>query len=60
VVGPSETTVEDLESKNGTLVNGRRVEQRVALADGDVIQVGSVTMRYRIPGGLPTTVTRRA
>jgi DNA-binding winged helix-turn-helix (wHTH) protein len=60
VVGPDETMVEDLESKNGTLVNGQRVEQRVALADGDEIQVGSVTMTYRILDGLPSTVTRRA
>lgn len=60
VVEPDETTVEDLGSKNGTLVNGQRVEQRVALADGDEIQVGSVTTTYRILDGLPSTVTRRA
>ena len=60
VVRADEATVEDLESKNGTLVNGQRVEQRVALADGDQIQVGSVTMTYRILDSLPSTVTRRA
>jgi DNA-binding winged helix-turn-helix (wHTH) protein len=60
VVAPEETTVEDLQSKNGTRVNGRRVERRVALRDGDRVQVGSVTMTYRILDSLPSTVTRRA
>jgi DNA-binding response OmpR family regulator len=32
-------TVEDLDSKNGTFVNGRRIVEPVALADGDEIQV---------------------
>jgi DNA-binding winged helix-turn-helix (wHTH) protein len=59
VVGPDETTIEDLESKNGTLVNGQRVEQRVALADGDQIRVGSVTVTFRVLDRLPSTVTRR-
>jgi DNA-binding winged helix-turn-helix (wHTH) protein len=59
VVGSEETTIEDLESKNGTQVNGRRLGQRVALADGDRIRVGSVTVTYRILGHLPSTVTRR-
>ncbi|HSD65374.1 MAG TPA: FHA domain-containing protein [Vicinamibacteria bacterium] len=60
LVGPDETTVEDLESKNGTQVNRQRVEQRVALSDGDQIRFGSVTVTYRILRSLPSTVTRRA
>jgi len=59
VVRPDETTIEDLKSKNGTQVNGRRLGQRVALADGDRIRVGSVTVTYRVLGRLPSTVTRR-
>ncbi len=59
VIGP-EASIEDLESKNGTRVNGQRVEQRVALTDGDQIRVGSVTVTYRILDRLPSTVTRRA
>jgi two-component system cell cycle response regulator len=35
--------VEDLNSANGTLVNGQRIE-RVVLQDGDKIQVGSTTI----------------
>jgi len=60
VIGPEGTSIEDLESKNGTRVNGQRVEQRVALTDGDQIRVGSVTVTYRILDRLPSTVTRRA
>lgn len=36
--------VEDLGSRNGTLVNSERVMQRRALADGDKIQVGTTTI----------------
>lgn len=59
VVTSGETTVEDLGSKNGTHVNGQRVTQQVALKDSDQIQVGSITMTYRILDTLPSTVTRR-
>ena len=59
VVTSGETTVEDLGSKNGTHVNGQRVTQRVVLKDGDQIQVGSVTMTYRILDTLSSTLTRR-
>jgi DNA-binding winged helix-turn-helix (wHTH) protein len=58
VVAPAETAIEDLESKNGTQVNGQRIEQRVTLADGDQIRVGSVTLTYRNLDRLPSTVTR--
>lgn len=54
-----EVTVEDLGSKNGTHVNGRRVDQSVPLEDGDELQVGSVAMVYRTLDPLPSTVTRR-
>jgi pSer/pThr/pTyr-binding forkhead associated (FHA) protein len=53
------TTLEDLGSKNGTQVNGQRVTQLITLKDNDQIQVGSVTMTYRILDTLPSTVTRR-
>lgn len=51
-------TVEDLGSKNGTHLNGLTVTQPVALEDGDQIEVGSVTMTYRIMDS-PSTITRR-
>lgn len=37
--------LEDLGSTNGTLVNGRRTT-RVALADGDSIQIGGTLLRF--------------
>ena len=59
VVTNGEATVEDLGSKNGTHVNGRPVTQLVALRDGDQIEVGSVTLTYRLLDAAPSTVTRR-
>ena len=59
VVSPDETTVEDLGSKNGTHVNGRRIMQPVTLNDGDQVQVGSFAMTYRTLDTLPSTRTRR-
>jgi pSer/pThr/pTyr-binding forkhead associated (FHA) protein len=58
VVSSSEATLEDLGSKNGTCVNGRRVSTPVPLKDGDEIQVGTVTMTYRVLEPLPSTLTR--
>ena len=60
VVTSGENTVEDLGSKNGTHVNGQRIDQQVALKDRDQIQFGSVTMRFRILDRLESTVTRLA
>ncbi len=38
-------TLEDMNSTNGTFVNGQRVSQ-VALAPGDTIVIGSSTLRF--------------
>jgi DNA-binding winged helix-turn-helix (wHTH) protein len=59
VVSPDQTTVEDLGSKNGTHVNGRRIMRSVTLKDGDHVQVGSFAMTYRTLEILPSTRTRR-
>jgi DNA-binding winged helix-turn-helix (wHTH) protein len=58
VVTDGEATVEDLGSKNGTRVNGQRVVEKVALRDGDEIEVGSVTMTYRLVDSAQSTITR--
>ena len=42
-------TIEDLQSTNGTRVNGKRV-RAAALADGDLIQVGQTRLRFRVAG----------
>jgi DNA-binding winged helix-turn-helix (wHTH) protein len=59
IVTNGEATVEDLGSKNGTHVNGLPVTQPVALRDGDQIEVGSVTLTYRLVDAAPSTITRR-
>ncbi len=38
--------IEDLGSVNGTFVNGKRIEEKVQLKDGDVVQVGQRSVRF--------------
>jgi predicted component of type VI protein secretion system len=45
IVGPADVWVEDLGSRNGTLVNGTRIEAKTKLVDGDMIRVGSLELR---------------
>jgi two-component system, cell cycle response regulator len=40
------TTIEDLDSKNGTFVNGERVAARRALADGDLLRLGDTFLKF--------------
>lgn len=47
IVAPG--TLVDEGSTNGTLVNGVAVRGRVALSDGDVVQIGSTVFRYEAP-----------
>lgn len=42
--GPA-LVLEDLNSTNGTLVNGRNIIEPVTLRDGDEVQIGDVVMR---------------
>jgi DNA-binding winged helix-turn-helix (wHTH) protein len=62
VVSAAGATIEDLGSKNGTLLRGQRVTTAVALANGDEIRAGSVVMRFRMssPRGLTATWTKPA
>jgi pSer/pThr/pTyr-binding forkhead associated (FHA) protein len=39
--------VEDLQSHNGTFVNGAKVVKEHALADGDLISVGDTTIVFK-------------
>jgi hypothetical protein len=45
VVGARDTIVEDLNSTNGVILNGRKIS-RAFLSDGDVLIVGDVQFRY--------------
>ncbi len=51
--------LEDLASKNGTYVKGRRIDAPATLADGDQIRLGSVVITFRIPPLVGSTETAR-
>lgn len=50
VAGPRETVVEDLNSTNGVILNGRKIS-RAFLNDGDLIVIGDVHFRYAAKPG---------
>lgn len=54
-VADGDATLEDLGSKNGTHVNGRRITLPVRLSDGDEIRLGAISMTFRV--ALPTSPT---
>jgi DNA-binding winged helix-turn-helix (wHTH) protein len=56
VVG-TRATLEDLGSKNGTYLEGRLVEGRLALSDGDEVVVGPAVFVFRASGKTGTTET---
>ena len=56
VVSQDGATVQDLGSKNGTLLRGERIEGPTAVADLDELQVGSARMTIRILRGGELTV----
>jgi DNA-binding winged helix-turn-helix (wHTH) protein len=58
VDGPN-VTIEDLGSKNGTFVSGRKVEGVSVLKDGDEIQVGSVFLTFQTAPDARSTATAR-
>jgi pSer/pThr/pTyr-binding forkhead associated (FHA) protein len=45
VPAPGGPVLEDLGSTNGTLVNGSRVRAPVRLSAGDVVEIGTVTLK---------------
>jgi DNA-binding winged helix-turn-helix (wHTH) protein len=53
-------TVEDLASRNGTFVNGRPVQGRVPLHDGDRIRLGDEEVRFKVVGRADLGETRPA
>src|SRR2546425_1743419 len=52
--------VQDLGSFNGTFVNGRRISQRVTLASGDSLKIGSVLCTFTDAAAGSDTAARRA
>jgi chromosome segregation ATPase len=45
LVGPRDVVIEDLNSTNGVLVNGRKVTRQM-LNDGDAVTIGEIQFRY--------------
>jgi DNA-binding winged helix-turn-helix (wHTH) protein len=54
VVRQGKATLEDLNSRNGTLVNERPVSGRVRLRDADALRIGPETMVFREASPSPT------
>ena len=56
VAGPEGVRIRDLRSRNGTLVNGLRIDEHV-MEHGDLVEVGIFRMRYvdesAMPGAAP-------
>jgi hypothetical protein len=52
-------SIEDLDSKNGTWVNGAKVEGVVRLEDGDEVRLGTITLTFRNLNAPGSTVTAR-
>jgi len=48
LVNGDEASVEDVGSKNGTWLKGRRIEAAEALSDGDELRFGSMSMTFRV------------
>jgi DNA-binding winged helix-turn-helix (wHTH) protein len=55
VVESGRATIEDLGSKNGTSVDGRRLRSPRELSDGDQILFGSVAAKFRLLPTPPST-----
>jgi hypothetical protein len=54
-VSGGDATLEDLDSKNGTYVNGQRITIPVRLSDRDEIQLGAISLTFRVaPPTSPT------
>ena len=47
-------SIEDLDSKNGTRVNGKQIVGVTELADGDLIQIGLIRLTFRFNQGTST------
>jgi pSer/pThr/pTyr-binding forkhead associated (FHA) protein len=55
VVAEGRATLEDLGSKNGTRLNGKRLSSPTVLADRDEVRIGDAVLTFRVlPGAGPT------
>jgi DNA-binding winged helix-turn-helix (wHTH) protein len=59
-VSGCDVTIEDLASKNGTFLSGKRLTVPTPVADGDEIEVGSVIVTVRVFDSSGSTETRHS
>jgi pSer/pThr/pTyr-binding forkhead associated (FHA) protein len=59
-VGDEWTVVDDGLSRNGTFLNGERLQGRRRLEHGDELRLGAVVVTFNAPGGAPASETSRA
>lgn len=52
VIGPENATIEDLESKNGTMVNRRRIKGVCELKQHDEVGIGDATLIFQLSTGM--------
>ena len=48
VVAGDRVTVEDLQSKNGTFLGGKKLDSPAPLTDGDELKLGTVSLKFRV------------
>ena len=58
----SQWLVADLGSRNGVLINGKRIAQPIVMNDGDQLQIGGQVFRLQVlpPGGDPGSLSAQA
>ena len=59
MVTEDQVTIEDLGSKNGTFLKGRRLEGVAVLEDGDTFRLGNQVLVFRRAGRAGSTITER-
>jgi len=59
LVSAGRATIEDLGSKNGTFLHGRRLTRPSPLSDGDEIRLGQVRMTFRVLAPASTRTAAR-
>lgn len=60
-IGSRGATIEDLDSKNGTYVGGKKIHAPAHLTDRDVVKIGPATMKLRVlrhTGSTRSTMTK--
>ena len=57
IVDGRRAMLEDLGSKNGTILDGQRIQQPTLLANGAIIVIGATALRFRILTSNTTTET---